>query len=794
MKPFRLFISLAVLLVGTLISPAVVPSTVNYQGRLTDAAGAPLSGNRVMSLKVYDSVTGGAQLYSETLGNVPVDANGIYGFQFGANGSGLSPAISSTLGGAAEHWLEITVDGVAQQPRQKLQAVPFALVAKGLEDGSVTSAMIADGAIGLSKISGLGTAASANAADFVAAFNTTLSGAPTAPTAAPGTNNSQIATTAFVLANSGTLPSGGSLTNVVYAKTYGVTADGITDDRLALQAAIDAAAAAATPSARATVMLPAGKIMVSRTTIPNPGGRGYWKFCILLKNNVNVIGQGIDATTIQIKTGVQEETSCLLSDDITGYSENITLKDFTVDSNATARGVASEGEGINIKTAKNLWIQGVRVRNAENDGFDIDGGVDITMVNCIAEDCNGCGLHLVSGGANKVLVSNSIFRRNGYVRRVQTGGGYAENGAGIDVAANNIVISNCLLENNAVEVQVLAGFVLMEGCVVTHAPTSLNLAALVSGWGWAQAAPVLVGTFEIRNCKINCTEPAAAIEIIRNWPRTVVDGCEVRGRIVCTWGKDLILSGNYINAGVSNVAVTLTSQTGSFTALNNVFENSGIHIQALSSNDGKVLGNTFKGASVYLRMDGAGGEMDNWEVIGNVFQSTNNTRSIHIGAGSSGGTFSNNIGSDGGFSVGLGVGGSSTNNRFINNLISTLSVDSAASTGNLFERNVITGSITHPGATTFAGNTWRGNTGAGCAGIFYGTIPLVNGKATVATPAANLARRFGFTRQSPNASTAIGHLALGSVTAQTSFVINALNDSAAVASGDLSSVYWEIIE
>ena len=792
MKTFRLFISLAVLLVGTLISPAVVPSTVNYQGRLTDAAGAPLSGNRVMSLKVYDSVTGGAQLYSETLGNVPVDANGIYGFQFGANGSGLSPAISSTLGGAAEHWLEITVDGVAQQPRQKLQAVPFALVAKGLEDGSVTSAMIADGAIGLSKISGLGTAASANAADFAAAFNTTLSGAPTAPTAAPGTNNSQIATTAFVLANSGSLPSGGSLTNVVYAKTYGVTADGVTDDRLALQAAIDAAAAVATPSARATVILPAGKIMVSRTTIPNPGNRPYWKFCILLKNNVNVIGQGIDSTTIQIINGTVQQTSGLFSDDVTGFSENITLKDFTMDSNATARGRSSEGEGINIKTAKNLWIQGVRVRNAEQDGFDLDGGVDITMVNCIAEDCNGCGLHLVAGGANKVLISNSIFRRNGYVRRVQGGGGYAENGAGIDVAANNIVISNCLLENNAVEVQVLAGFVLMEGCVVTHAPTSLNLAALVSGWGFY--GPIIQGAFEIRNCKIYSVATAPAIEIIQNFPRTLVEGCEVRGRIVFTWGKDLILSGNYITVGNSNNAVTLTSQTGVAMISNNVFENSGNHIAATVSNNAKILGNTFIGASIDLNMNGAAGEMDNWEVIGNIFESTGNTRSIHIGAGSSNGTFSNNIGSNGGFSVGLGMGGSSTNNRFINNLISTLSVDSAASTGNLFERNVITGAISHPGATTFAGNTWRGNTGAGCAGIFYGAITLVNGKATVATPAANLARRFGFTRQSPNASTAIGHLALGSVTAQTSFVINALNDSAAVASGDLSSVYWEIIE
>ena len=630
--------------------------------------------------------------------------------------------------------------------------------------------------------------------------------------------------------------------SLFYAVNYGVVADGVTDDRVALQAAINAASAVATATNRATVVLPAGTIMVSRATvsgggalptggIPNPGAvftgsisgttmtvtamtsgtlgvgsyigggtvtagttitalgtgsggtgtytvsasqtvassslntyRPYWKFCILLKNNVNVIGQGIDATTIKIITGTPGQTSGLFADDLpvinggTGDSRNITLKDFTMDMNATARGVSDEGEGINIKLANNLWIEGVRAKNAEQDGFDIDGGTDITIVDCIADDCNGNGIHGVNGGITRMTITNCILRRNGYVRRVQGGSGLAENGSGIDLAANDAVIANCLFENNAVAVQALSGYVLMEGCVVAHAPTSLNLPALVSGWGWTGTSPVTQGTFEIRNCKINSTAAAPALSIIRNFPRTIIDGCEVRGTVVCTDGKDLILSNSYINAGIGNVAVKLTLQSGSLTATNNVFEDNAVGIEVTYSNNGKVLGNTFRGGAKDIEFYLYDGNKDDWEITGNVFDSAASQGSVRLWAGTGGVRFANNIGSNGGFSVAVGVNGSATGNQFINNLISTLSIDGGASTGNMFERNIITGAITHPGSTTFASNTWRGNTGAGCANIFYGTATLSSGAATISSAASSSASRSSLSRQSKNASTALGHL------------------------------------
>jgi len=66
-----------------------VPTAINYQGRLTDGDGNPASGSKLFSLSLYDAATAGNELYAETIGSIAVDDNGIYNFQFGANGTSV---------------------------------------------------------------------------------------------------------------------------------------------------------------------------------------------------------------------------------------------------------------------------------------------------------------------------------------------------------------------------------------------------------------------------------------------------------------------------------------------------------------------------------------------------------------------------------------------------------------------------------------------------------------------------------------------------------------------------------
>ena len=68
---------------------SAIPSEINYQGRLTDSDGAPVSGTKSFAVKLHDAATEGNELYAEDIGSVVVDDNGIYSFQFGANGQSV---------------------------------------------------------------------------------------------------------------------------------------------------------------------------------------------------------------------------------------------------------------------------------------------------------------------------------------------------------------------------------------------------------------------------------------------------------------------------------------------------------------------------------------------------------------------------------------------------------------------------------------------------------------------------------------------------------------------------------
>ena len=74
---------------------AQVPSLINYQGRLTDGSGNPVTGNRTMVVRIYDAATGGNMTYEESLGTVAV-RNGTYSFRFGSGR--VTETISTTNG------------------------------------------------------------------------------------------------------------------------------------------------------------------------------------------------------------------------------------------------------------------------------------------------------------------------------------------------------------------------------------------------------------------------------------------------------------------------------------------------------------------------------------------------------------------------------------------------------------------------------------------------------------------------------------------------------------------------
>jgi len=81
-----LFLTVALLLMSLTVAHAgviITPTGIGYQGRLTDAGGAPVNGARDLTLALYDAPTGGTVLYSETQSAVTV-TNGLFSVEVGA--------------------------------------------------------------------------------------------------------------------------------------------------------------------------------------------------------------------------------------------------------------------------------------------------------------------------------------------------------------------------------------------------------------------------------------------------------------------------------------------------------------------------------------------------------------------------------------------------------------------------------------------------------------------------------------------------------------------------------------
>ena len=105
---------------------AQVPSLINYQGRLTDATGAPVTGSKTFAISIYDDATAGNLLYTETIGAVTLDKNGVYSFQFGAAGTNYS-LVTETLA---------TTDGIATTYQKTLANTGIVAGTASVTDGT----------------------------------------------------------------------------------------------------------------------------------------------------------------------------------------------------------------------------------------------------------------------------------------------------------------------------------------------------------------------------------------------------------------------------------------------------------------------------------------------------------------------------------------------------------------------------------------------------------------------------------------------------------------------------------
>lgn len=122
---------------------ADLPKEFSWQGIIKDSNGELVNGTLPVDIKIYSAETGGILLFSEQQ-NVTI-TDGIVNLIIG------NP-LDINLDFEEIYWLEITIEGGTPLSRVQLTPVPYAIIAKDVEDDAITNEKIQNNAITSNKI------------------------------------------------------------------------------------------------------------------------------------------------------------------------------------------------------------------------------------------------------------------------------------------------------------------------------------------------------------------------------------------------------------------------------------------------------------------------------------------------------------------------------------------------------------------------------------------------------------------------------------------------------------------
>ena len=325
------------LVVSTILAAQTVPSTINYQGRLTDNSPQqnPLTATVYMQFEIWDVASGGTvspnRLWIEPAsGATPVAVrDGVFSVLLGGNGA---PLPASLFSGGATRWLQIIAAGETLAPRQALAATAYANQAQLAAQAADSATLAGLGPAGYQQRTagnalscGAGLALRAVAPDGAPTCVTAASGTVTSVATGAGLSGGPITTTGTVDLR---LSASGGLSKTLGAGSneLGIAAGGVAPAQLSAggstsgQALVSNGSAVAwgAPSVpprkygisptqvqanQALTNCPAGYHMAEMLEIVNPSALLYDKFGLSLANMD--VGSGPPAIMGWVRTGTQ---------------------------------------------------------------------------------------------------------------------------------------------------------------------------------------------------------------------------------------------------------------------------------------------------------------------------------------------------------------------------------------------------------------------------------------------------------------------------------------------------------
>jgi len=117
-----------------------VPNAINFQAVARNAAGSLMASQSInVTFLIYDAAIGGTVQYGEDHASVTTNQFGLFTLTIGA-GAVISGAFSSIDWAGSSLWLEVKVNGSTAGLRSRLVTVPFALLARDVENDAVEDA------------------------------------------------------------------------------------------------------------------------------------------------------------------------------------------------------------------------------------------------------------------------------------------------------------------------------------------------------------------------------------------------------------------------------------------------------------------------------------------------------------------------------------------------------------------------------------------------------------------------------------------------------------------------------
>ncbi|MBA1244267.1 putative Ig domain-containing protein [Pseudomonas japonica] len=222
-------------------------------------------------------------------------------------------------------------------------------------------------------------------------------------------------------------------------KDFGAVGDGVTDDTAAIQATIDAAAAAG----GGTVFVPTGTFIVSAGEEPSDG-------CLMLKSNVYMEGAGAGLTTVKVADGSDTKITGVIRSAYGEETHDFGLSNLTIDGNRDNTTGKIDGWFNGYIPGKdghdsNVTLSGVEIKDCSGYGFDpheqtinmliencvshgngLDGFVadymiDTKYVNNVAYDNDRHGFNIVTSTNDFTMTGNVAYGNGGNGIVVQRG-------------------------------------------------------------------------------------------------------------------------------------------------------------------------------------------------------------------------------------------------------------------------------------------------------------------------------------------------------------------------------------